>query len=409
MKLPSYVKKAIDILENNKFEAYVVGGAVRDHLLRRKPNDYDISTNARPEEIKKAFVAYHTLDTGIKHGTVSVFLNRRQVEITTYRSESEYSDFRHPGKVTFVSALSVDLGRRDFTINALAYNRKVIDIVGGLRDLKGKTIRAIGEARQRFSEDPLRILRGLRFAAELGFTIEKETRTAIFTYAPLLEWISAERINIEFTRLIASEKAPSVLTEYFPVIKVFIPELVFCPVAGINALGALAGPELRLAAFLLSLGGKALPILKRLKYRNAAIRNIMFLINNFDLPFSDDEKTLTGLLLQYDYNALLNLLALKLAFENPGDGAYEALTSNRNNLTAVYKNRKYFRINELHISGRDLLAIGYEEGAGIRATLSRLLKEVASGNIANEKKVLIRAAEAIKKDEKHGLPKKTSY
>ena len=199
IEMPEDVKDIICTLQKNGYEAYAVGGCVRDSILGRMPEDWDITTSAMPEETKALFA--RTFDTGIEHGTVTVLKGRTGYEVTTYRVDGEYEDSRHPREVTFTRSLKEDLKRRDFTINAMAYNDEegLVDIFGGLKDLEGKVIRCVGNARERFSEDALRILRGVRFAAQLEFELEEETREGMRELAGTLANISAERIQTENT------------------------------------------------------------------------------------------------------------------------------------------------------------------------------------------------------------------
>lgn len=204
IRLPDKVKRIIDTLTAAGFEAYAVGGCVRDSILGRVPNDWDITTSAKPEETKRLFP--RTIDTGIQHGTVTVLLDREGFEVTTYRIDGEYEDSRHPKEVTFTACLEEDLKRRDFTINAMAYNETdgLVDIFGGTEDIERETIRCVGDARERFSEDALRMLRAVRFSAQLGYQIEERTRKAIQELAPTLQKISAERIQVELVKLVTS-------------------------------------------------------------------------------------------------------------------------------------------------------------------------------------------------------------
>ncbi|MBR5376946.1 MAG: CCA tRNA nucleotidyltransferase [Lachnospiraceae bacterium] len=227
--LPEKVDGIIKTLKNAGFEAYAVGGCVRDLLLRRSPNDWDITTNARPEEVKSLF--RRTFDTGIKHGTVTVILKGEHFEVTTYRIDGVYEDGRHPKEVTFTRSLKEDLKRRDFTINALAYNEEegLIDEFNGREDLKNGIIRAVGDAKDRFTEDALRILRAFRFAAQLGFKIEENTLKAAGCLAGNLCNVSAERIYEEFTKLICSDH-PEILRDMYEakVTSVILPEFDVC-------------------------------------------------------------------------------------------------------------------------------------------------------------------------------------
>ena len=207
MILPKNVSYIISKLEQAGYEAYAVGGCVRDTLLERKPQDWDITTSAKPLEIKQLFKK--TIDTGIQHGTVTVMLDHIGYEVTTYRIDGEYEDNRHPKKVEFTDNLKLDLERRDFTINAMAYNDKrgLIDEFEGIKDLKDGIIRCVGDAGQRFDEDALRMLRAVRFAGQLGFEIDDNTRNAIVQRADRLENISAERIRVELTTSLVAKEA----------------------------------------------------------------------------------------------------------------------------------------------------------------------------------------------------------
>ena len=205
LAIPPKVSEILDILHSHGHEAYIVGGCVRDSVLARTPDDWDITTSAKPEEVKKLF--RRTVDTGLQHGPVPVLLGDQSFEVTTYRLDGEYEDSRHPREVTFTSSLEEDLKRRDFTINAMAYNREegLVDLFGGMSDLQKKMIRAVGAPEERFSEDALRIMRAVRFSAQLGFTIERETYEALKILSPTLVHISAERIQVELIKLLVSD------------------------------------------------------------------------------------------------------------------------------------------------------------------------------------------------------------
>lgn len=204
IQLPDKVHKIINTLEAAGYEAYAVGGCVRDSILGRKPDDWDITTLAKPEEIKRLFP--RTIDTGIRHGTVTVMLDKEGFEVTTYRIDGDYEDGRHPKEVTFTASLEEDLKRRDFTINAMAYNEHqgLVDLYGGLADIEAGVIRCVGDAKERFTEDALRMMRAVRFSAQLGYRIEEATKTAITALAPDLQKISAERIQAELIKLVIS-------------------------------------------------------------------------------------------------------------------------------------------------------------------------------------------------------------
>lgn len=225
--IPNDVATVINILSENGHKAYVVGGCVRDSLMGREPDDWDVTTDASPKEIKEIFASFRTVDTGIEHGTVLVVSGKTPVEVTTFRIDGEYTDNRHPDSVTFTSNIEDDLSRRDFTINAMAYNHKdgIIDPFGGRNDLENKIIRCVGEPDKRFTEDGLRIMRAVRFSSVLGFSIEEKTAESIIKNENLLGAIAAERLTKELMKLLCGENVFEVLKEFRSVIGVFIPEL----------------------------------------------------------------------------------------------------------------------------------------------------------------------------------------
>lgn len=229
LKIPAKVKFILDTLHSHGFEAYCVGGCVRDAVLARTPSDWDITTSARPEEVKACF--RRTIDTGIQHGTVTVMVDKTGFEVTTYRVDGNYSDGRHPDSVSFTSSLAEDLRRRDFTINAMAYNEKdgLVDLYGGMQDLQKKIIRCVGNPDERFDEDALRILRAVRFAAQLDFDIDPATKEAISRHAEHLKVVSAERIQTEIVKLITSDHPEKWLDLYdLGITAIILPEFDLC-------------------------------------------------------------------------------------------------------------------------------------------------------------------------------------
>lgn len=229
ISIPPKAEYIIKTITDAGFEAYVVGGCVRDSILGREPEDWDITTSAKPQQVKALFP--RTIDTGIQHGTVTVMLDKEGFEITTYRIDGKYEDSRHPKEVTFTPNLTEDLRRRDFTINAMAYNNEagLVDVFGGLEDIDNKVIRCVGNARERFGEDALRIMRAIRFSAQLGYTIEEETCEAIRELAPTLEAISAERIRVELEKLLVSPNPDYLRYAYeMGITKVILPEFDAC-------------------------------------------------------------------------------------------------------------------------------------------------------------------------------------
>lgn len=235
IEIPSKVEKILHILENAGFEAYVVGGCVRDSILGRVPDDWDITTSARPEQVKALF--HRTIDTGLQHGTVTVMMDKEGFEVTTYRVDGDYEDGRHPKEVTFTGSLLEDLKRRDFTINAMAYNpgTGIVDLFGGVEDLENKLIRCVGDPLERFTEDALRIMRAVRFSAQLGFQIEAATRNALHVLAPNLAHVSAERIQVELVKLLVSPHPDYFRIAYEAgITKEFFPEWDACMVTKQN-------------------------------------------------------------------------------------------------------------------------------------------------------------------------------
>lgn len=228
LTLPENVRYILDKLTRSGYEAYIVGGCTRDMLIGKTPTDYDITTSATPEEVKSVFSEYRTLDTGIKHGTVTLLYLGAPYEITTYRTEGEYTDSRHPDSVSFTRKLSEDLSRRDFTMNAICADRDgtLTDMFGGIEDIENRLIRTVGDPGERFTEDALRILRAIRFSATLGFKLEDKTAAAVHFHKARLSGISGERIYSEIVKLLGGEFAYGVLKEYKDVIMTVMPTLV---------------------------------------------------------------------------------------------------------------------------------------------------------------------------------------
>lgn len=225
IQMPEKVKYIIETIQAAGFEAYAVGGCVRDSILGRVPDDWDITTSAKPEQVKELF--RRTVDTGLQHGTVTVMIDKEGFEVTTYRIDGKYEDGRHPTEVTFTVSLEEDLKRRDFTINAMAYNEQtgIVDIFGGMEDIEKKMIRCVGNPEARFGEDALRIMRAVRFSAQLGYEIEEMTKEAIVKLAPTLKQISAERIQVELTKLLVSPNPEYIRIAYeMGITKVILPE-----------------------------------------------------------------------------------------------------------------------------------------------------------------------------------------
>ena len=228
--IPVQVSEALKILSSNGFEGWIVGGCVRDFLMGREPADFDITTSATPSETIEAFKGYRIIETGLKHGTVTIIVGGMSLEITTFRIDGEYFDGRHPSEVKYTRNLKDDLSRRDFTMNAIAYNEEhgLYDIFGGQKDIENKKIVCVGEAEKRFSEDALRIMRAIRFSSQLGFEIEEKTAEQVHRLKHTLKKISAERIRVELDKLLCGQFPHKVLMEYSDVITEVIPELKAC-------------------------------------------------------------------------------------------------------------------------------------------------------------------------------------
>lgn len=253
LTLSSDVLYIIESLEKHGHRADVVGGCVRDFLMGKAPFDIDITTSATPEQMKEIFASVRTVETGVKHGTLTVVLGGTPYEVTTYRVDGEYADHRHPEEVIFTETLSEDLARRDFTVNAMCYSPKngLTDLYGGREDLEKGIIRAVGEAEKRFTEDALRILRGLRFSATLGFEIEEKTAAAMRKCAYLLSFVSAERVLVEWRKLLGGKDAHRVLTEFSEVLSVAIPALKKIPMHALPSMEGLTAEERMLLLFAL--------------------------------------------------------------------------------------------------------------------------------------------------------------
>lgn len=375
--IPQEAVKALEILEKNGFEAYLVGGCVRDFILGRIPNDYDITTNALPEQVIGAFSDYKTIPTGIKHGTVTVIIEKFQIEITTYRKDSTYSDNRHPDSVEFTPSLRDDLIRRDFSMNGIAMNRNqdITDLYNGREDMKNKVIKCIENPDKRFEEDALRILRAVRFASQLGFRIEKNTSESIHRNAYKLKNISSERINTELEKLLDGINPYDILKEYQDVIRIFMPEYTYSDCI----LKKTTDSQLiRRSAFFLNINS-AYDIMKRLKYSNRDINDTTKLIEYFSADISS--KPALKILLK---NIGIELAYTLLDFRNL---CGQDISDSKIMLDEILDNHECYLISQLDINGRDLINAGIS-GAEIGVILNTLLENVIYEKISNKKSVL---------------------
>lgn len=395
----SSAQKVIEILTDNGYEAYFIGGCVRDALLHRSCNDIDIATNALPKDIKNAFSKYKTIDTGIEHGTVTVLVSGEPFEITTYRIDSEYKDFRKPESVAFSGDIREDMKRRDFTVNAMAMNLngEIIDYFGGREDLKNKLIKAVGDPKERFSEDALRILRALRFSSVLAFQIENQTAAAVEECYRLLENISAERIFSELKGILSGEGFFKIFKNYAYIFS-FILDIP--QIKEIKENEMFSGKEdfkTRLAAIFLKIFKEKDTCLKgmksalsKLKSDNETKSHICALI---DCAFELKDKSkynIKKLMSLYGADVLLISCRLReLIFEDAERQKIEATVSD------IIKNGECFSKKTLAISGSDLIRLGYSEGKSIGLIIDSVFDAVLKDKIKNDREELIKYAKKL--------------
>lgn len=380
--------------------AYAVGGCVRDSLLGQTPHDWDLCTSATPEQVLKLFGEAHCIPTGLQHGTVTVKHGGELYEITTFRTEGAYSDGRHPDHVAFVPDVKEDLARRDFTINAMAYNAEegLIDPFGGQSDLAAGIVRAVGEPQRRFEEDALRILRLYRFAARFGFAIDPATGQAARALCRHLDCVSEERIAEELSRLLAAP-APGAYLEA-EVLAVIFPELDAAELPESRRILDALEPGMehvpvRLAALLCPLGeAGARAALKRLKCSNALTGTVATLVREAAAGMPGAALTLTArrFLSRYDLATITDLTALCSARHPEQAEAFAAL---QQEAARLVETNACCRINQLAVNGRDLMDAGIRPGPGLRRVLDALLEQVLTGQLPNEKAALLAAAAQV--------------
>lgn len=412
MKLPKHVSSILNTLKSNGYEAYVVGGCVRDAVLNMTPSDYDITTSATPDEIKRLFKK--TIDTGIKHGTVSIVFYDDNVpsvyEVTTFRIDGEYEDSRHPKNVIYTKNLIEDLSRRDFTINAFAYDEKkgLIDEFMGISDLKKKLIRCIGNPIDRFTEDALRILRSVRFAAKLGFNIESSTENAVKILAPTLQNISKERVQVEITKILTSDN-PHFIKKVFELgLSLYITkDFKYIKVSN---LFRTRNVSVAYASLLYNDEKLAHGIMKDLKLSNEVIKNVMAMLNAKKyidiINRSSDRIDLSGKNIkvskfQVAIKKIINELGYDLSL------SFFTLLKNKNEenynyIYAIDLLNKYKETNtpmfikDLQINGKDLMDIGYK-GEAVGASLNFILDIIHERPELNEKDILIKISKKVYK------------
>ncbi len=430
--MPENAKFILDTIHNAGFEAYIVGGCVRDAVLGKEPSDWDITTNALPSDVKKLF--RRTIDTGIEHGTVTIMLGKEGYEVTTYRIDGKYEDSRHPSEVTFTRDLVEDMRRRDFTINAMAYNDEegLVDKFGGIEDLNKRTIRCVGEPRERFSEDALRIMRAVRFAAQLDYDIEKDTMEAIKELAPTLEKISAERIQTELVKLLVSDHPEKIKTAYeLGITAVVLPEFDKCMQTeqvnihhmynvGDHIVASLCNIRndklLRLVMFMhdigkpdtLSIGGDgvthfyghelqsagmAKKIMQRLKFDNETIDRAYKLIEYHDYRYPAEPKLIRRAMNRVgeDYPLLFEIRYADTMGQS--DYMREEKLSLIEETRAVYeqivKDEDCVTLKDLSVKGSDLIALGFKPGKSMGVILKAMLADVIDEPEHNTKEYLL--------------------
>lgn len=395
--IPQYILNVLNILLKNGFEAYLVGGCVRDCLMGIEPHDFDLTTNALPQEIIACFSDMKIIETGLKHGTVTVVSDGENVEITTYRIDGKYLDNRHPKEVLFTRNIHEDLSRRDFTSNAIAYSPKdgYIDIFGGMDDIKNKIIRCVGCPDKRFNEDGLRLMRAIRFSSVLEFEIEKNTAESIHSNAHLLKNISAERIYSELKKLLCGNNAPYVLKEYFDIFKVVFPALAsyeqqfFKNIEYLNLL-----PKNYIVRFVVMFYNIDIDDIKSslrlLKPDNNMYSNVVLLSDYIKRDIKTDEISVKYIMNKLSDENISMLADLKeIIFPEFNSAEFLSVYNNLKEKNACVS------IKQLEITGSDILSLGAENGPQIGNLLNELLVEVIENRLENRHDALINRVKNI--------------
>lgn len=441
LEISNGARLALNLLHAQGYEAYLVGGCVRDMIMGVRAHDYDITTSATPDQMKEVFSGYQILETGIKHGTLTFVYEKEPIEITTYRIEGDYKDNRHPERVEFTEKLDFDLSRRDFTMNALVYNERegVRDLFSGIEDIKNGVIRAIGIPENRFREDALRILRAMRFSATLGFKIEEKTKAAMIKCAPLIHNISGERISTELNKLIVGKNAGGVLRECYEVLAQILPtvkemhgflqhtkyhihdvwEHTVCAVENIEPT-----VHLRLTMLLHDTGkpskffmdesgvghfyghaGVSVEIAReffnKYKYDNFTKERALELIRIHDTPIELDKIFIKKRISRLGKDTFFDLLKVKRA-DNLAQNPEHFWTDKLDKMEEIAHeivSENCFTLASLEVGGREIMELG-AQGKKIGETLNLLLNEVIEEKLENEKNALIKRAKEILGEEK---------
>lgn len=437
MRLPEGAAFILKRLAASGFHGYVVGGCVRDALAGLEPKDYDICTDALPEQLQAVFADCRVIGTGLKHGTLTVVLDHIPYEVTTFRVDGAYTDHRHPDGVTFVSDVTADLARRDFTVNAMAWRPEtgLVDAFGGQEDLRAKLIRCVGDPAKRFGEDALRILRALRFASVYDFDIEEKTADAIHALKDTLRNVAPERIRVELAKLLCGQAAADILRRYSDVIFTLMPALA--PMLGfdqhtpyhrydvwehtLRALAASPATEVMRLTMLLHDSGKpaafvmdqngvghahghparsaeiARDILTELRVDNATLERVVLLVAHHDYPLTPDRRILLRRLNRFGEEVLRQLIEVHRA-DGMGKGTVsptqveEWTATMYSALDAVLAENPCFTLRDLAVGGNDLLAAGVPKGRAVGLCLQALLEAVIDGKLPNDRQALLNAA-----------------
>ena len=381
-KMPRFIKEILIRLNSSGYKAYAVGGCIRDVLSGDTPDDWDLCTSASPKEVKDCLDEYKIIETGILHGTVTAIKNGQSCEITTFRKEGSYNDHRHPDKVYFTSEIDEDLARRDFTINAMAYNigEPLIDLFGGEMDLNSKIIKCVGIPKKRFEEDALRMLRALRFSACLGFEIEAATKKAIFSCRKLIESIAKERITHELRRLICGKSAYAVIWDFSAIFDDFFPETNLSEKSSLLETAPDILP-LRLALLLSDVSpAKAQAVLKELKFDNSTIGTVIFLLERAEEKWIFEKIKMRKLLSEIGREKaklLFEFLFIKY------DYSFDEKTEIKNSITDL----TIINLSSLAVNGYDIAKLGIQQGKEIgkalKAALTAVLEEVCENKKSN--------------------------
>lgn len=392
INIPTDVKEIIDDIYENGYEAYIVGGCVRDSIVGIKPNDYDITTNAKPTDTISIFKNYKIIETGIKHGTITLIKNKNEYEITTYRIDGTYADNRRPEYVEFTRDIIQDLKRRDFTINSIAYNHKVgiVDAFDGIEDINKKIIRTVGNPDERFKEDGLRIIRAVRFSSKLNFKIDNKTLESIYENIKLIKNISSERIQEELNKILLSNYPEKIYILYDA--KMFDIFEMKNVKMNKNDLAKLKSSKkdlvIRLSIFMYILGdiNESKKILELLRYSNKIKSQCITILDNLDNKIIDDKVSIKIYLKEIGHESLNYLLYVKKVLDMEFEKKYYDKINNL--IKEIDLNKECYSLKELALNGRDLNALGYK-GKEIGEKLNFLLYNVIENPNINNKTDLI--------------------